>query len=85
MIAYADPTLSLPTSLEAAEDSLGRWLSKPGRGVEIERPDGRQYQATAYERDGLYRRVLVLSAVGDTQVFALEELALRGAQEELWG
>jgi hypothetical protein len=83
-VAWADPSIDAPTSLECAEDRFGVWLAQPGRGIEIERPDGRIFQAIAYERDGLYRRQLVLKANGDTQVLAIEELALLGAQERYW-
>jgi hypothetical protein len=83
-VAYADPSLDLATSLQDAEDRMGAWLSRAGRVVHIERPDGRTFHATAYERDAYWRRVPVLSAAGDTQCFAIEELALRGVQEKCW-
>jgi hypothetical protein len=85
MIAFADPTLDIPSALQTAEDALGRWLgSMKGREVHIERPDGTQFHATAYERDVYWRRVPVMSAAGDTQCLAIEELALRGVQERCW-
>jgi hypothetical protein len=83
-VAYADPTLDLATSLQDAEDRMGRWWSVPGHGVEVERPDGLQYQAVAYSRDSLFRRMLILKADADTGALALEELAMRGCQEGAW-
>ena len=82
MIAYADPTLSTPSALEQAEDAMGRWLSKAGRVVHIERPDGRVFLAVAYEHGE--RLTPIAWAFGDTQVFALEELAEEGVRSGRW-
>jgi hypothetical protein len=81
-VAYADPTLDLPTSLQDAEDRMGAWLSRAGRVVHIERPDGRVFLAVAYEHNE--RLTPVAWAFADTQVFALEELAEEGVRRRLW-
>jgi hypothetical protein len=80
--AYADPSLDLPTSLQDAEDRLGIWLSKAGRVVHVERPDGRVFLAVAYEHEE--RLTPVAWAFADTQVFALEELAEEGVRTGRW-
>jgi hypothetical protein len=83
MIAYADFSLDAPRALEVAEDRMGRWASRPDCYVRIECPDGTQFHATAYQRlPGVLAKVC--SAPGDTQVLALEELALRGCQSGVW-
>ena len=83
MIAYADFSLDSPRSLEVAEDRMGRWASRSDCYVHIECPDGTQFHATAYRRTP-ERLVKVCSSPGDTQVLALEELALRGCQLGEW-
>lgn len=83
MIAYADFSLDCPRSLEVAEDRMGRWASQPGCYVKAERPDGTQWHATAYRRTP-ERLLKICSAPGDTEVLALEELALRGCQLGEW-
>jgi hypothetical protein len=83
VIAYADFSLDAPRSLEMAEDRMGRWASQPGCYVHIERPNGTQFHATAYQRTP-ERLLKVCTSPGDTQVLALEELALRGCQSGAW-
>jgi hypothetical protein len=61
---------------------MGVWLSKAGRVVHIERPDGRVFLAVAYEHNE--RLTPVAWAYADTQVFALEELAEEGVRRGLW-
>ena len=82
MIAFADPSLDAPTAQQDADDRMGVWLNKPGRVVHIERPDGRVYLAVAYEHNE--RLTPVAWAFGDTQVFALEELAEAGCATGKW-
>ena len=82
MIAYADPSLDAPTSLQDALRRLDEWQRKPGCVVHTERPDGRVFLAVAYENGD--RVTPIAWGYGDTREFATEELAEAGAQARKW-